>query len=91
MEHSLELQKFHYFDEGNTYAGQKTKDPDSGLLLRYLVEPDKEAALLRAYAWTEDLCFERAHDKLQKEVPLSEEAWSKPWPGWRSNTPPCKR
>lgn len=73
MEHSLELQKFHYFDEGNTYAGQKTKDPDSGLLLRYLVEPDKEAALLRAYAWTGDLCFERAHDKLQKEVPLSEE------------------
>lgn len=73
MEHSLELQKFHYFDEGNTYAGQKTKDPDSGLLLRYLVEPDKEAALLRAYAWTEDLCFERAHDKLQKELPLSEE------------------
>ena len=68
MEHSLELQKFHYFDEGNTYAGQKTKDPDSGLLLRYLVEPDKEAALLRAYAWTEDLCFERAHDKLQKET-----------------------
>ena len=47
MEHSLELQKIHYFDEGNTYAGQKTKDPDSGLLLRYLVEPDKEAALLR--------------------------------------------
>ena len=32
-----------------------------------------QAALLRAYAWTEDLCFERAHDKLQKEVPLSEE------------------
>ena len=61
MEHSLELQKIHYFDEGNTYAGQKTKDPDSGLLLRYLVEPDKEAALLRA------------HNKLQKEVPLSEE------------------
>ena len=72
MEHSIELQKFHYFDEGNIYAGQKTKDPDSGLLLRYLVEPDKEAALLRAYAWTEDKCYERAHDKLQKEVPHSE-------------------
>ena len=73
MEHSLELQKFHYFDEGNTYAGQKTKDPDSGLLLRYLVEPDKEAALLRAYAWTEDLCFERAGEKQEAQFPLSEE------------------
>ena len=60
MEHSLELQKFHYFDEGNTYAGQKTKDPDSGLLLRYLVEPVQkevplsEEGLEQALAWLEE-------------------------------------
>ena len=27
MERQLELQKFHYFDEGNTYAGQKPRIP----------------------------------------------------------------
>ena len=54
MEHSLELQKFHYFDEGNTYAGQKTKDPDSGLLLRYLVVPLSEEGLEQALAWLEE-------------------------------------
>ena len=88
MEHSLELQKFHYFDEGNTYAGQKTKDPDSGLLLRYLVEPDKEAALLRAYAWTEDCASSGPTTSCKKEgPPFPRRAWSKPWPGWRSSTP----
>ena len=46
MEHSLELQKFHYFDEGNAYAGQKTKDPDSGLLLSQMLEKLKNKASL---------------------------------------------
>lgn len=73
MERQLDLQKFHYFEEGNTYVGQRTKDPQRGALLRYQVEPDKGAALLRAFAWTEDLCFERAHHKQQREYPLSEE------------------
>lgn len=73
MERQLELQKFHYFDEGNTYVGQKTKDPGQGTLLRYLIKPDKENALLLAYSWTEDLCFERAHEKQERQYPLSEE------------------
>ena len=42
MERQLELQKFHYFDEGNSYAGEKVKDADKGLRLRYRVEPNKE-------------------------------------------------
>ena len=73
MERQLELQKFHYFDEGNPYVGQKTKDPGQGTLLRYLIKPDKENALLLAYSWTEDLCFERAHEKQERQYPLSEE------------------
>lgn len=77
MERQLELQKFHYFDEGNTYAGQKTKDSEKGVLLRYLVTPDKEAALLHAYCWTEDLCFDRAHEKQQMDYPLTEDGLSK--------------
>ena len=67
MERQLELQKFHYFDEGNTYVGQKTKDPGQGTLLRYLIKPDKENALLLAYSWTE------AHEKQEHQYPLSEE------------------
>lgn len=73
MERQLALQKFHYFEEGNIYAGQKTKDFQKGLLLRYLVEPDKNEGMLRAYAWTEDVCFDRAREKQQKEYPFTEE------------------
>ncbi len=73
MERQLELQKYHYFEEGNSYAGQRTKDWEKGLLLRYYVEPDKEASLLRAYAWTQDVCFDLAPDKMSQEYPLSEE------------------
>ena len=57
----------------STYVGQKTKDPGQGTLLRYLIKPDKENALLLAYSWTEDLCFERAHEKQERQYPLSEE------------------
>ena len=73
MERQLELQKFHYFHEGNTYTGQRTKNWETGLLLRYRVEPDQEASLLRAYAWTQDLCFERAQEKQEFQAPLTEE------------------
>ncbi len=73
MERELEMQKFHYFDEGNFYTGQKTKDADAGVLLRYRVAPFKEEAVLRAYAWTEDRSFERAQNVEQREYPLSEE------------------
>lgn len=73
MDNQLELQKFHYFEEGNSYAGEKTKDPLRDLRLRYLVAPDKDAALLRAYAWREDVCFQRAQEKDSQEYPLTEE------------------
>ena len=73
MERELEIQKFHYFEEGNFYAGQKTKDPETGRMLRYRVEPFLKETLLRAYAWTEDLCFERAKNVEQREYPLTEE------------------
>lgn len=69
----LELQKYHYFEEGNSYAGQKTKDWERKLLLRYFVEPQKEESLLQVYAWTQDVCFDVAQEKQQREYPLSEE------------------
>lgn len=73
MERELEMQKFHYFDEGNFYAGQRTKDAAAGVLLRYRVAPFKDESLLRAYCWTEDRSFERAQNVEQREYPLSEE------------------
>lgn len=73
MERQLEIQKFHYFDEGNSYAGEKVKDADKGLRLRYRVEPNKEESVFLVYAWKEDLCFQRAHDIEQKTYPFSEE------------------
>ena len=39
--------------------------------------PDKDAALIRAYCWTEDLCFDRAQNKQEKEYPLTEEGLDK--------------
>ena len=69
----MEIQKLTFFTEGNTFTGSRTKDPATGAMLRYLVRPNAEEARLEAFTWREDLCFERAHDKLQKEVPLSEE------------------
>ena len=73
MERQLEVQKFHYFDEGNLYAGEKVKDEAKGLLLRYYVAPDKEAALFHVYAWQEDVCFEKAQEKEGRDFPFSEE------------------
>ena len=72
MAHQLEIQKYHYFEEGNTYTGQKTKE-DGNKLLRYLVEPFQEDGLLKAYSWTQDVCFDRAQEKEEKEFPLTEE------------------
>lgn len=73
MERQLEVQKFHYFDEGNLYAGEKVKEEAKGLLLRYYVAPDKEAALFHVYAWQEDVCFEKAQEKEGRDFPFSEE------------------
>ena len=73
MERQLEVQKFHYFDEGNLYAGEKVKEEAKGLLLRYYVAPDKEAALFHVYAWQEDVCFEKAQEIEGRDFPFSVE------------------
>lgn len=66
----FETQNLTYFTEGNTFTGSYSQD---GRILRYLVRPDRENGQLLVWAWTEDLCFERAGDKIQKEFLLTEE------------------
>lgn len=68
----LELQKLTFFTEGNTYTGSKTKDRNAGILLRYLVRPDKKENKLMAFAWSADCAFEHAEEKQEKETPLTE-------------------
>ena len=69
---AMDLQKLTFFTEGNTFTGSKTKDRNAGLLLRYLVRPDKGEEKLIAFAWTTDCAFERAQEKQEKEAPLTE-------------------
>lgn len=69
----MDLQKLTFFTEGNTFTGSASKDPAAGLLLRYLVEPDKENEQLKAYAWRKDLCFERAGEKEEREFPMTQQ------------------
>ena len=69
---TMELQKLPFFTEGNTYTGSKTKDRNAGILLRYLVRPNKEEGKLNAFAWTTDCAFELAQEKQAKEAPLTE-------------------
>ncbi|MCI8395771.1 MAG: hypothetical protein HFE88_08580 [Acutalibacter sp.] len=69
----MDLQKLTFFTEGNTFTGSVSKDPAAGLLLRYLVEPDKENEQLKAYAWRKDLCFERAGEKEEQEFPMTQQ------------------
>ncbi len=73
MEEPIDMQKLNFFTEGNTFTGSRTKDKAAGTLLRYLVRPDLENGRLLAYAWTCDLCFERAPEKQEAEFPLNEE------------------
>lgn len=70
---ALDLQQLNFFTEGNTFTGGRTKDPEIGTLLRYLVKPDREKGELTAYAWNADLCFERAENKTEKSFPMTEE------------------
>ena len=67
----IDLQQLTYFTEGNIFTGSATKDPEKGLLLRYRVVPDKEDGALKAWAWTKDLCFERAGETKEMEAPLN--------------------
>ncbi len=69
----MDLQKLTFFTEGNTFTGSASKALAAGLLLRYLVEPDKENEQLKAYAWRKDLCFERAGEKEEREFPMTQQ------------------
>lgn len=73
----LDLQKLHYFTadeyEGNEFTGSCTKDREQKILLRYAVKPDLENQLLLAFAWTQDVCFEKAVDKQEKQFPMTSE------------------
>lgn len=77
----MELQKLAYFTEGNTFTGSQTKDPEKEVLLRYRAEPDPSEGGLKVWAWTKDLCFERAGEREEKTFPLNQqgleeaEAW----------------
>lgn len=72
----MDLQKLTFFTEGNTFTGSRTKDPATGALLRYLVYPDLENQKLIAYAWTTDVCFERAQERSEAAFFLSEQGLS---------------
>ena len=69
----MDMQKLAYFTEGNIFTGSATKDPAAGLLLRYRLEPDGEEGQLNAWAWQQDLCFERAAEKEEKSFPLNQQ------------------
>lgn len=69
----MDLQKLVYFTEGNTFTGSRTKDPEKGILLRYRAEPDTAEGELKAWAWTKDLCFERAGEREEKSFPLNQQ------------------
>lgn len=66
----FDMQKLVYFTEGNRFAGSYSRD---GKVIRYRVEPDKENAQLAAWCWREDVCFEKAREKVDGRFPLSQE------------------
>lgn len=66
----FDMQNLTFFSEGNTFTGSKSQGER---LLRYLVRPDRENGQLLAWAWTEDLCYERAGGKEYQEFLLTEE------------------
>lgn len=72
----MDIQKLAYFTEGNTFTGSRTKDWAQKRLLRYLIRPNREEGKLLCWAWTEDLCFEKAREKQAGEFPLTEEGLS---------------
>lgn len=72
VDRGMDLQKLNFFTEGNTFTGSRTKDWRKGILLRYLVRPDLENGKLEAFAWTEDVCFERAAKKNEASASLTE-------------------
>ncbi len=67
------LQKLAYFTEGNTFTGSRTKDPEKGVILRFRAVPDTGEGELKAWAWSSDVCFERAGEIEEKSFPLNQE------------------
>ncbi len=71
----FDLQKMTFFTEGNTFTGSRTKDGETGALLRYLVRPvsDETGKRLEVFSWNTDVCFEKAPDPEEAQFPMDEE------------------
>ena len=68
-----DIAKLNHFTEGNLYTGSKTKDWEKGTVIRYKVWPDRENEKLIASCWAQDVCYEKAQDKEEREFPLTAE------------------
>lgn len=66
----MDLQKLTFFTEGNTFTGSRSKTEGEKRMLRYLVRPDRENGRLEAFAWTQDVCFEKAEAPEKADFPL---------------------
>lgn len=69
----MDMQTLTFFTEGNSFTGARTKNPRTGLMMRYLVKPDKENDRLLAYMWTTDVCFECSGEKKEGAFSLSDD------------------
>lgn len=85
-EEKIQLYALHFFEEGNAFFGEKLKDAPANLRLRYRIVPLKQEtekkdgetvvtrqACLDAACWRQDLSYEKAQDKLERQFPLTEE------------------
>ncbi len=64
-----DIAKLNHFTEENLYTGSKTKDWEKGTVIRYKVWPDRENEKLIASCWAQDVCYEKAQDKEEREFP----------------------
>lgn len=72
----FDMQKLNYFitdgTVSNLFTGSKTKDSKKGLVLRYLVKADLQEEKLHAFAWKQDVCYEKAVDKQNLSTAMEE-------------------
>lgn len=69
----LDMQTLTFFTEGNSFAGEKTKNPKTQLMMRYWVRPNKETQQLEAFVWTTDVCFACSCEKKEGKFPMTDE------------------
>lgn len=66
------LPGFNFFEEGNTWTGSCTKDRATSTMIRMRIVPDKENHKLLASLWkNQDLCYEKAQNKAEREGDFS--------------------